>query len=139
MVLLLLGSEPAQFIHQRHVTRLMGVCVHAHVCVCVFWFPIHELWLSVDDWEMERDRERRAVLVGRLLNSSFCSLNWICCGDTGRQEKRRNIYQFIRILPAGHQQKHQNLAIAVAALENHASLQMFLETSSSLLLVCCCH
>lgn len=75
----------------------MGVCVHAHVCVCVFWFPIHELWLSVDDWEMERDRERRAVLVGRLLNSSFCSLNWICCGDTDRQEKRRNIYQFIRI------------------------------------------
>lgn len=37
-----------------------------------------ELLLSVEEWEIEWDRERRPVFVNRLSNSRVCSGYWIC-------------------------------------------------------------
>lgn len=54
----------------------------------MFSVPVPELWLSVDDWEVDRDKERRAALRGRSLNSCFWSVNCICYGDRKEAKKR---------------------------------------------------
>lgn len=49
---------------------------------CLVWISRHlpELLLSVEEWEIEWDSERRPVFVNRLLNSCVCSGYWICWG-----------------------------------------------------------
>lgn len=55
-----------------------------------FSLPVPELWLSVDNWEMEWDRERRPALVGRVLNSCIWSVNWICYRDPPKKNRRQD-------------------------------------------------
>ena len=44
----------------------------------------------MEDREREWDSERWTILIGRLLNSFFGSVNWSCCRKKGHKKERKN-------------------------------------------------